>query len=68
MVGIERSELAEVCVRAGRIRCRIAGDQVQVVRGSHELAARKAQANGEPIPEQIDNTGKDSDDDSSDEG
>jgi lipoprotein-anchoring transpeptidase ErfK/SrfK len=43
------------------------GDQVQVVRGSHELAARKAQANGEPIPEKVDNTGKDSDDDSSDE-
>ncbi|HWN34777.1 MAG TPA: L,D-transpeptidase [Pseudonocardia sp.] len=36
------------------------GDQVQVVRGSHELAARKAEATGGQAPEQGGNSGKDS--------
>ena len=42
------------------------GDQVQVVRASQELAARKAGANGAPDPEQGDHSGKDSDGDDSD--
>jgi len=43
------------------------GDQVQVVRGSQELAARKAEANGGTAPEQGNNGSRDSngDDDSS---
>jgi lipoprotein-anchoring transpeptidase ErfK/SrfK len=43
------------------------GDQVQVVRGSQELAARKGEPAGGQAPHQSDHPGKDSDDESDDD-